>query len=162
RARDVERVLGRRALLLDLGAALLQGADPPLRLGKAGLQRVELEQRTLRMGAQAFVRGAQAGDAVTDRGVFGARPRRGDEESDGGRTENREPSRTHLASRPHEPSTLTRGLGTLMHSRTGVFAPRREALLPSPACDCGATPSLRLRLPLLGGSYPTDSKTFVL
>jgi hypothetical protein len=42
RARDVERLLRRLALRLHLGAPRLEGGDPPLGLGKAGLQRVQL------------------------------------------------------------------------------------------------------------------------
>src|SRR4051812_29706289 len=161
RARDVERLLRRLALLLHLGATRLESRDPLLGLAKAGLQRVELEQCVLGVRCQALVGAAEAGDAVPGRGVIGARPRRGDEESDGGQAEDREPSRTLMASRPHEPSTLTRPFGSPTQGWTPLFAPRREPLLACPACDCGASPSLRLRRFRLGGSYQSDFKTFV-
>jgi hypothetical protein len=95
------------------------------------------------------------------RRVVCARPRRRSEDTDGGQAEDREPSRTLMASRPHEHGTLTRASGLRLQPATGLFAPHQEPLLLSATCDRGATPSLRLRQSRLGGSNPSDPKTLV-
>src|SRR6185312_11164818 len=97
RTRDVERLPRRLALALHLRALRLERGDPSFGLAQLRLQRVELEERALGAGGEALVRRAEAGHAVACRGIVRTRPRRSDEEGDGGKAEDREPSRTLLA-----------------------------------------------------------------